>query len=181
ASPAKHATDLKPIPFSKTGTYTLENVTVHTGSGESIAKARVSLKDGKINAISDMQNGNNGLKNPGEVVVDAAGLHLYPGMIDAATVLGLTELGSARETHDFAEGGDFQPDLKASTAINPDSELIPVTRANGVLTVVTRPTGSIIAGQSALINLAGWTPKEMAVVDPLTLNIEFPSANPPFT
>src|SRR5439155_24983530 len=94
---------------------------------------------------------------------------------------GLTELGSAKETHDFAEGGDFQPDLKASTAINPDSELIPVTRVNGVLSVVTRPTGSIIAGQSALINLAGWTPKEMAVVDPLTLNIEFPSANPTFT
>jgi hypothetical protein len=74
-------------------------------------------------------------------------------MIDAATVLGLTELGSARETNDFAEGGDFQPDLRASVAINPDSELIPVTRANGVTTVLTRPTGSLIAGQSALINL----------------------------
>ena len=68
----------------------------------------------------------------GTTVMDATGLHLYPGMIDAGTVLGLTELGSARETHDFAEGGDFQPDLRASTAINPDSELIPVTRANGV-------------------------------------------------
>src|SRR5262249_25520802 len=93
---------------------------------------------------------------------------------DAATVLGLTELGSAKETNDFAEGGDFQPDLHASTAINPDSELIPVTRANGVLSVVTRPTGSIIAGQSALINLAGWAPREMAEVDPLALHVEFP-------
>jgi hypothetical protein len=64
--------------------------------------------------------------------------------------------------------------LRASTAINPDSELIPVTRANGVTTVVTRPTGSIIAGQSALINLAGWVPREMVVVDPLALHIEFP-------
>src|SRR5262249_39002718 len=100
------------------------------------------------------------------------------GMIDAATVLGLTELGSARETQDFAEGGDFQPDLRASTAINPDSELIPVTRANGVTTVVTRPTGGIGAGQSAPINLAGWVPKEMAVVDPLALHVEFPTANP---
>ena len=53
-------------------------------------------------------------------------------MIDAGTVLGLTEMDSARETHDYAEGGDFQPDLRASTGINPDSELIPVTRANGV-------------------------------------------------
>jgi imidazolonepropionase-like amidohydrolase len=101
-------------------------------------------------------------------------------MIDAGTVLGLTELGSARETNDFSEGGDFQPDLRASIAINPDSELIPVTRANGVLAVVTRPTGSMIAGQSALINLAGWVPKEMTVVDPLALHVEFPSPLPFF-
>ena len=80
-------------------------------------------------------------------------------MIDAGSVLGLVEVDSARETRDHAEGGDFQPDLRASTAINPDSELIPVTRANGVTTVVTRPTGSMIAGQSALINLAGWVPR----------------------
>ena len=46
----------------------------------------------------------------------ATGLHLYPGMIDAGTVLGLTEFGSAQETRDFAEGGDFQPDLRASAA-----------------------------------------------------------------
>jgi hypothetical protein len=102
-------------------------------------------------------------------------------MIDAGTVLGLTELGSAGETHDFAEGGDFQPDLRASIAVNPDSELIPVTRANGVTAVVTRPIGGIIAGQSALINLAGWVPKEMAVVDPLSLHVEFPTSAPVFT
>jgi hypothetical protein len=48
----------------------------------------------------------------------------------------------------------------ASTAINTDSELIPVTRANSVTAVVTRPTGSLIAGQSALINLAGWLPPD---------------------
>jgi hypothetical protein len=84
-------------------------------------------------------------------------------------------------TPHIAGGGDFQPDLRASIAINPDSELIPVTRANGVLSVVTRPTGSIIAGQSALINLNGWVPKEMAVVDPLALHVEFPSATPLFS
>ena len=110
----------------------------------------------------------------GEVVLDATGRHVYPGMIDAGTVLGLIEIASARETGDFKEGGDFQPDLRAATAVNPDSELIPVTRANGVTTVVTRPTGSTVAGQGALINLAGWVPSEMVVVDPLALHVEFP-------
>src|SRR5262249_49723201 len=114
----------------------------------------------------------------GDVLVQGEGLHLYPGMIDAGTVLGLTELGSAKETHDFAEGGDFQPDLRASIAINPDSELIPVTRASGGTTGVERPTGTVIAGQSALINLNGWVPKEMTLVDPLALHVEFPTALP---
>src|SRR5262249_17902672 len=75
----------------------------------------------------------------------------------------------------FREGGDFQPDLSALTGINPDSELIPVTRANGVLSVVTRPTGAFVAGQGALVNLAGWTPHEMAVEAPLGLHVEFPT------
>ena len=97
-------------------------------------------------------------------------------MIDAGTVLGLAELESARETQDFREGGDFQPDLRAGVAVNPDSELIPVTRANGVTAVVTRPTGGVVAGQGALINLAGWTPREMTVVDLLALFVEFPAA-----
>jgi imidazolonepropionase-like amidohydrolase len=71
--------------------------------------------------------------------------------------------------------------LRASVAVNPDSELIPVTRANGVLTVLTRPTGSIVAGQSALINLAGWVPKEMTVADPVALHVDFPTAAPMFS
>lgn len=110
----------------------------------------------------------------GAKVVDVTGQHIYPGMIDAGTVLGLVEIDSARETNDSRDGGDLQPDLRASVGINPDSELIPVTRANGVTTVITRPTGSLMPGQGSLINLAGWTPSDMVLVDPLTLNIEFP-------
>src|SRR5205085_6549803 len=52
--------------------------------------------------------------------------------------------------------------------------LIAVTRANGVTTVVTRPAGSLIAGQSALINLNGWVPREMTLLDPLALHVSLP-------
>lgn len=107
------------------------------------------------------------------------GKRLYPGMIDAGTVLGLVEIDSLRETNDSRDGGELQPDLKASIGVNPDSELIPVTRANGVTTVITRPTGSLLPGQASLLNLAGWTPAEMSVVDPLALHIEYP-AEPTF-
>jgi imidazolonepropionase-like amidohydrolase len=180
ASPAaatKNGT--KPIARTARGGYAILNVAIHPAIGPVIEKGMVRILGGKITEVVPTTDAFN---VTGQVeVVDGSGLHLYPGMIDAATVIGLTELGSARETHDYSEGGDFQPDLRASIAVNPDSELIPVTRANGVLTVLTRPTGSIIAGQSALINLAGWVPKEMTVADPVALHVDFPTAAPMFS
>jgi imidazolonepropionase-like amidohydrolase len=206
-APAAPVKETKKIELNPKGSYILKGVTTHIVSNGPMSKTSVVVNKGKISAVvldeaTAKLDGMNvrelgsvpvidgekvSIRKAAEVypagatIMDATGLHLYPGMIDAATVLGLTELGSARETHDYAEGGDFQPDLRASIAINPDSELIPVTRANGVTTVVTRPMGSIIAGQSALINLAGWVPKEMALVDPLALHIDFPTASPMIT
>ena len=168
------------IPRDPRGNYVIIGATVHPVSGPPIPHGVVTIQNNRIVAVAGANEANGAAKNSA-TIVDAVGLHVFPGMIDAGTVLGLTELDSARETNDFAEGGDFQPDLRASIAINPDSELIPVTRANGVTTVVTRPIGSVIAGQSALINLAGWVPREMAIVDPLALHVEFPSSSPLFS
>jgi imidazolonepropionase-like amidohydrolase len=169
AGPARSTPLSKPLPRNEEGTYVLYNATIHPVSGPVIPSGTVRIHKGKITYV--------GKEPPEEGVtgaIDAKGLHVYPGMLDAGTVLGLTEVDSARETRDFAEGGDFQPDLLASIAINPDSELIPVTRANGVTTVVTRPVGSVIAGQSALIDLDGWVPREMTVVDSLALHVALP-------
>jgi len=166
------------LPVKAGATFALRGVTAHPAVGPAIPNATVVVADGRIAAVG--RSTEVSIPN-GATVVDAEGKHLFPGLIDAGTVIGLAELDSARETLDFREGGDFQPDLRASTAVNPDSELIPVTRANGVLSVVTRPFGSMIAGQSALMNLAGWTPREMAVVDPLALHVEFPSGLPYFS
>jgi imidazolonepropionase-like amidohydrolase len=178
-TPSNHA---RPIPRDPHGNYLIIGATVHPVSAPPIPNGVVTIQNNKITAVAAGNGGGaNGIAKNGPTIIDAVGLHVFPGMIDAGTVLGLTELDSARETNDFAEGGDFQPDLRASIAINPDSELIPVTRANGVTTVVTRPIGSVIAGQSALINLAGWVPREMTIVDPLALHVEFPSSSPLFS
>jgi imidazolonepropionase-like amidohydrolase len=159
------------LPERVSGPIAIRGATIHPVSGPSIPNGTVVIDQGRIRAV-----GANGAAEipPNATIIPGEGLHLYPGMIDAGTVLGLAEIESSRETNDFREGGDFQPDLRASIAINPDSELIPVTRANGVTTVVTRPTGSIVAGQSVLLNLSGWTPKEMTVMDGLALNVDFP-------
>jgi imidazolonepropionase-like amidohydrolase len=169
AGPAPRLNKLGMPPRTPEGRYVLVGATVHTGVNV-LKNATVVIDRGRITAVRET--------NPGEKGIPAAGLHLYPGMIDAGSILGLIEIDSARETRDHAESGDFQPDLRALTGVNPDSELIPVTRSNGILSVLTRPTGGVIAGQSAVINLAGWTPKDMAVADPLGLHIELPGGVP---
>jgi imidazolonepropionase-like amidohydrolase len=166
------------VPTNSQGKYAILEATVHPVSGPAIERGVILVEDGKIKAVAEMGK----LEVPADAtIVSAKGLHAYPGMLEAASVVGLTEIGSARETNDFAEGGDFQPDLRAASGINPDSEIIPVTRANGVLAVVTRPSGPMIAGQGALVNLNGWVPAEMVLADPLALYIDLPVLLPIFT
>jgi len=106
--------------------------------------------------------------------VDATGLHVYPGWINANTVLGLVEIGAVRATNDVAEVGALNPGARAEVAINPSSELIPVTRANGVLVALTAARGGLIAGTSALIALDGWTWEEMTIKAPVAMHVQWP-------
>ena len=174
ADATKPAAKFTPIPELTKDYYLLEGGTIHQpGKKEFLGTVVVDAAKGKIVKLYGVTD--TVFTTPDSKIVDCTGLHIYPGMIDAGTVIGLVEIDSARETNDSREGGDFQPDLRASIGVNPDSELIPVTRANGVTTVLTRPTGSLLPGQGSLINLSGWVPAEMVIVDPITLHIEYPS------
>jgi imidazolonepropionase-like amidohydrolase len=110
----------------------------------------------------------------GATVIDGTGLFLYPGMIDSGTQLGLTEIESVPGGVDTREVGDFNPADRALTAVNPHSELIPVTMVNGVTTAITAAEGGMISGYAALIDLAGWTPAEMAVATHAGLVVTYP-------
>ena len=97
----------------------------------------------------------------GANIIDCTGLTIYPGMIDSGTQLGLVEVGSLEETRDNTELGTLSPQMKALTAVNPNGVAIPVTRVNGVTTALTEPSGGMLPGQAALINLHGYTPSQM--------------------
>jgi imidazolonepropionase-like amidohydrolase len=108
------------------------------------------------------------------MVIDGSGLRVYPGMIDSGTSIGLTEVESVPGTNDISELGDLNPNAFAAVAVNPHTNVIPVTRINGITSVVTRPGGGLVSGQSALIQLSGWSPQEMVIQSPLALHINFP-------
>jgi imidazolonepropionase-like amidohydrolase len=113
----------------------------------------------------------------GTEVIDVTGKRVYPGLIDAATCLGLVEIGEVRATRDASEVGAVTPEVQSHIAYNPDSEIIPTVRANGITTALVAPTGGVICGRSSLINLDGWTKEDATEKFNIGLHINWPSAS----
>ncbi len=155
-------------------TFALVGATLHPVSGPAIPHGTLVVADGKIAAI-----GPAGTRVPPEAqTIELAGLDLWPGLVDAGTTVGLSEIDSLPVTQDFADASRFEPELRASTALKPDSEHIPVTRANGVLAAYVQPTGGFIAGQGCVVNLRGWVPRELVVADCAALDVTIPAFVP---
>jgi imidazolonepropionase-like amidohydrolase len=149
----------------------IHSATIHTVSGDTIANGYVAFENGVINAV-----GSGTIPNlPDAILRDATGLHVYPGLIAASTNIGLTETGSVPMTQDFNEFGDFTPEARAISAVNPDSDLIPVARANGILTAFINTSGGVISGRGALMRLDGWTWEELAIDGDAGLILNWPS------
>ena len=152
------------------GVFAIRNARIVTVSGADIENGTVVIRDGKIEAVGTNVNVPAGAQS-----IDGRGLSVYPGMIDAGTNMGLVEVPQgANGTVDTAEVGDLNPNAKAITAVNPHSAHIAVTRVEGITNTLTAPTGGLISGQAALINLLGTAPKEMAVVPQFALVINYP-------
>lgn len=164
--------------FAADNSVLIRNVTIHPVTAPEIRGGSVLVIDGKIEEVGASVASHRGVR-----VIDGDGLHLYPGLINAATNVGLEEIGAIRDTVDLDEIGPFNPDLRAEIAFNPSSEHIPVTRAAGITTVLSLPgsgirsrrvESSLIAGQAALMHLDGWTWEQMAVRPSAVMDVLFP-------
>ena len=143
-------------PKAKQGTFALTNASIETVTKGIINNGTVVIRDGKIEAV-----GTNVQIPQGAEVIDCKGSWIYPGMIDTGSRLGLVEFGQVPQASDVSEIGDVVPQVKALTAVNPNTAGIPITRVSGVTTVLTIPTGDLFSGTAALINLHGYTPDQM--------------------
>ncbi len=151
-------------------TYAIVNGTVHPVSGPPIEQGTVIIRDGRIAAVGHV------LKIPDDArIIDARGLHVWPGIINAATQVGLHEIGAVGVTVDTDEPGIFQPDVLAVSAFHPHSAMVEVTRADGVLTTMLVASRPVIAGQAGIVDLDGWTMPEMLVEAKVGLVVNLPS------
>jgi imidazolonepropionase-like amidohydrolase len=157
------------VSVGEEGTFVIRGATVVTVSGGNLTNTDVLIRDGKI-----AQLGPN-LQAQGATVVDARGKFVYPGMFDSFTPVGLAEIGGIATMNLRSELGDFNPNDRAIVAINVESEMIPITRSNGVTNVLTAPSGGIISGQAAIINLSGWTWEDMSVKTSAAFIINYPN------
>lgn len=153
--------------------------TVYPVSSAPIENADLLVTDGKIAALGAAGS----LAVPADAKrVDLAGKRIYPGWVLANTVLGLTEIEAVRASNDFAEVGPLNPNARAEVAVNPDSELIPVTRAAGIVAVNIAPQsaqGALFSGRAAVLKLQGWTWEQMVVKADSGLHLVWPSKRAP--
>lgn len=150
------------------------NAVVHTVSGPAHSPGYMLIDGDTIKAVGPAEEQPDAGKAQ---VVNLKGQHLFPGLIAPTTALGLMEIPAVRATVDTSEVGTYTPEVKSWLAVNPDSELIPVARANGITHFVPTPQGGTITGQSGLMATVGWGYENMLRHSPVALHLFWPSMN----
>jgi imidazolonepropionase-like amidohydrolase len=151
----------------------LTGATIHTMAGEVVENGTIVFENGIITAVgADVQIPS------GARVVEAGGKHIYPGLIDSYSTVGIAEIGAVGVSNDTNELGDFNPNVKAAVAVNAESRHIGTSRTAGVLTTLTTPGGGLIGGMSSAMALEGWDWEEMTMEAAAALNVSWPNPNP---
>src|SRR5215470_2603294 len=160
-------------------TYAITHGKVVTLAGPAIEDGTVVIKDGKIAAVGASVEIPSGAQ-----VIDAKGLQVSPGLFDAVTQMGLSEISAVASTVDSSETGAINPDVVAATAVFPSSEHIPVTRAAGITEVLSVPGSGgfdssgnrgVLAGQASAFYMAGWTMEDMQIKRSAAMVINWPT------
>ena len=132
----------------------------HLGNGQVIENSLISIIDGKIATIGDAT-----VLKPAkhDIMIEAAGKHVYPGFIAPNSTLGLVEIDAVRASDDESELGDFNPHVRSIIAYNAESKLVETTRPNGVLLAQITPRGGRIPGTSSIVQLDAWNWEDASI------------------
>lgn len=139
----------------------ITGATAHLGNGQVIENSVIAFDKGVITFV--------GTASPAPAFdlsnythIDAAGQHVYPGLIAPDTQLGLVEIESIRATRDGSETGDLNASIRAIVAYNTDSHIIPTVRSQGILLAQIVPQGGRISGLSSIVQLDAWNWEDAA-------------------
>lgn len=160
-----------PAPAYK-GMLFIKNGTVHVGNGQVLENTTIQINNGKIEKIG----ANLPIPADDVKVFDAAGKHVYPGLIMSNTNTGLKEIGSGvRGSNDFSEIGDMNPNVKSIVAYNSESKIINTLRSNGILLANIVPQGQLLAGSSSVVQFDAWNWEDAAYKTDGAMHFYMPS------
>jgi imidazolonepropionase-like amidohydrolase len=147
--------------------FLIGGATVHPVSSPPFENGFVVVQEGRItHAGPDMPEDARDL-----IVVNAMGLHVYPGLIDTGCQVGLVEVSSDPNLNESGSARLFAADTRVTDGLNPDSRTIAVARSTGVTTALIVPGGNPIAGLGAVIDLEGPTAASMIARDAAVLSV----------
>lgn len=150
----------------------LTGVVIHIGNGQVIGDGVITFDEGVITGVGSIDDR---LDTRDHLVIDLPGQHVYPGFILANTTLGLLEVASIRATADVVEEGDINASVRSAIAYNTDSEIIPASRFNGILTAQVVPAGGLISGSSSVFKLDGWNWEDAMLSQDGGMHMRWPS------
>lgn len=148
----------------------IQNGAVYTAATPDPIRADISIENGRIKAIAP------GLSPvPGEKVVDASGLRVYPGFVDAHSHLALDGYGMGRDSIDYNEMGDIiSPQLRGIDSFNPQDRSIEMARRGGVTTVGVGPgSANVLGGTFFAVKTYGSCVDDMILRDPVAMKCAF--------
>ena len=136
--------------------YFIKAKKAYTPNNGIIENAVIEIKNGKIINLGK----NLSVPENTEILVAEV---VLPGLIDIHSHIGVYSLPLVAENNDVNEATNpLTPQVRAIDSFNFDDVSIPVARASGVTTVVTRPgSANVIGGVSAAIKLKSASPDEM--------------------
>jgi len=147
--------------------------TAHIGNGTVIKNSAIGFVNGKINYVGNALSANKANYN---TVIDATGKDVYPGFIAPNSTLGLVEIAAVRATHDDAERGDINPNVRSIIAYNAESKIVESMRPNGVLMAQITPRGGLISGSSSIVQLDAWNWEDAILKEDDGVHINWPSS-----
>jgi len=138
---------------------------VTLGPAGTIENGTVVVENGRIRAVG------RGIAVPaGARRIDAGGKVVTPGLFDSLSHLGIVEVSAVEETNDVAvKGRELTVAFDVADALNPRSQLVPVTRVEGVTGAVVAPVAGdgVFSGRGAAVRLTGGA--DMVVKDPVAV------------
>ena len=142
---------------------------VYPVSGPVIENGTVIITNGKISAV-----GANVPIPAGAQRIDATGKIVTPGFVNSSTQLGVQEIAQVNDTRDMTARGkdNIAAAFTVWEGLNPNSVMMAPARKEGVTSFVVIPTGGLIAGQAALVDVVPGTTTDMIIRAPVAMVAE---------